>query len=275
MKKLTFLIAAALLIISGCNKTSGPGNSGPGKLVVKVTDDPFNINFVESATITINKIEIGNAGPNDTCAFIVLSKDTATFDLMQLRNGITQELIILDIPQGNYDMIRLYVSQASLKIKDQPVEYKVKVPGGSQSGIKILITPSLTIEGGLTSELLLDFDLARSFVMRGNMSHSAGVNGFIFKPVIKAIHNSTAGRIEGIVTDTANAKLVNASVWIAKDTVISTAFTDTLGFYSFIGVPSGTYSVFATKDNYDTVSYSGITVTAGNKIIQNFILTEK
>jgi hypothetical protein len=107
------------------------------------------------------------------------------------------------------------------------------------------------------------------------MSHSAGVNGFIFKPVIKAINNSTAGRIEGIVTDTTNAKLVNASVWIAKDTVISTAFTDTLGFYSFIGVPSGTYSLFATKENYDTVSYSGITVTASNKIIQNFILTTK
>ena len=275
MKKLIFIIAAAVLIISGCNKTSGPGNSGPGKLVVKVTDDPFNINFVESATITINKIEIGNAGPNDTCAFIVLSRDTATFDLMQLRNGITQELINLDIPQGNYDMIRLYVSQASLKIKDQPVEYKVKVPGGSQSGIKILITPSLTIEGGLTSELLLDFDLARSFVMRGNMSRSAGVNGFIFKPVIRAINNSTAGRIEGIVTDTTNAKLENARVWIAKDTVISTAFTDTLGFYSFIGVPSGTYSVFATKENYDTVSYPGISVTAANKIIQNFILTKK
>ena len=170
--------------------------------MVKVTDDPFNINFVESATVTINKIEIGNAGPNDTSAFIVLSKDTVTFDLMQLRNGITQELINLDIPQGNYDMIRLYVTQASLKIKDQPVEYKVKVPSGSQTGIKILIAPSLTIEGGLTSELILDFDLARSFVMRGNMSHSAGVNGFIFKPVIKAINNSTAGRIEGVVTDT-------------------------------------------------------------------------
>ena len=140
MKKLIFLIAAAVLIISGCNKTSGPGNNGPGKLVVKVTDDPFNINFVESATITINKIEIGNAGPNDTSTFIVLSKDTVTFDLMQLRNGITQELINLDIPQGNYDIVRLYVDQASLKIKDQPVEYKVKVPGGSQTGIKIFIS---------------------------------------------------------------------------------------------------------------------------------------
>ena len=275
MKKLILLIAAAVLVLSGCNKTNGPVNSGPGKLVVKVTDDPFNINFVESATVTINKIEIGNAGPNDTSTFIVLSKDTVSFDLLQLRNGITQELVNLDIPQGTYDMIRLHVIQASLKIKDQADEYKVKVPSGSQTGIKILIAPSLTIAGGLTSELILDFDLAKSFVMRGNMSHSAGINGFIFKPVIKAINNSTAGIIEGVVTDTANVKLANASVWIAKDTIISTAFTDTLGFYSFIGVPSGTYSVFATKENYDTVSYPGLTVIAANKIIQNFILTKK
>ena len=275
MKKLIFLIAAAVLIIAGCNKTTGPGNNGPGKLVVKVTDDPFDISFVESATVTINKIEIGNAGPNDTSGFIVLSKDTVTFDLMQLRNGITQELINLDVPQGNYDLVRLYVTQATLKIKDQAAELKVKVPSGSQTGIKIFITPSLTVAGGLTSELILDFDLAKSFVMRGNMSHSAGVNGFIFKPVIKATNNSTAGSIEGVVTDTTSAKLVNARVWIAKDTLISTAFTDTLGFYSFIGVTSGTYSVFATKENYDTVSYSGITVTAGNKIIQNFILKNK
>ena len=275
MKKLIFIIAAAVLIISGCNKTNSPGNGGPGKLVVKVTDDPFNINFVESATITINKIEIRKEGLNDTSSFIVLSKDTVNFDLMQLRNGITQELVNLDISQGNYDMVRLYVTQASLKIKDQPVEFKVKVPGGSQTGIKIFITPSLTVEGGLTSDLILDFDLAKSLVMRGSMSHSPGVNGFIFKPCIRATNNSTAGRIEGVVTDTANVKLVNASVWIAKDTVISTAFTDTLGFYSFIGIPSGTYSVFAAKENYDTVSYSGISVTAGNRIIQNFILKNK
>ena len=271
MKNLFFIIAVSIFIISGCTKTA----DGPGKLVVKVTDDPFNISFVESATISINKIEIRKSGQNDASPFIVLSEDTMTFDLMKLRNGITREISNLDIPAGNYDLIRLYVDQASLKIKDQPFAYKVKVPSGSQTGIKIFIKPSLTIAGGLTSELILDFDLSKSFVMRGNMDHSAGVNGFIFKPCIKATNNSTAGRIEGQVTDIAKVILDNAKVWVEKDTVISTAFTDATGHYAFIGVPSGTYSVFATKDNYDTVKYSDLKVIAANRTIQDFILTKK
>lgn len=271
MKKLIFLISVAMILFSGCTKTA----DGPGKMVVKVTDDPFNINFVESATITINKIEIRKSGQGDNGPFIVLSSDTLTFDLMKLRNGITQEISNIDISQGSYDLIRLYVDQASLKIKDQSTSYKVKVPSGSQTEIKMFITPTITVAGGLTSELLLDFDLSKSFVMRGNMDHAAGVNGFIFKPSIKVTNNSTAGRIEGQVIDTAKVILENAKVWVKKDTVISTAFTDATGHYAFIGVPSGTYSIFATKENYDTVSYSGINVISANRTIQNFILTKK
>ena len=275
MKKIIFTIFAAVIILSGCNKTEGPGNNGPGKLVLKITDDPFNINYVESATITINKIEIRKAGQNEAASFIVLSQDTLTFDLLNLRNGVTRDLLNLDIPQGNYDLIRLYVSQASLKIKDQALRYKVKVPSGSQTGIKISIGPVITVEGGLTSELLLDFDLSKSFIMRGNMAHSAGVNGFIFKPCIRATNNTTAGRIEGMVKDTAMVKIVNAKVWVIKDTIMATTFTDTLGRYAFIGIPAGTYSIFANKENYDTTGYKSINVIKGNKTVQDFILHNK
>jgi uncharacterized lipoprotein NlpE involved in copper resistance len=94
MKKIIFTIFAAVIILSGCNKTDGPGSNGSGKLVVKITDDPFNINYVESATITINKIEIRKAGQNEAASFIVLSQDSLTFDLLKLRNGVTKELLI-------------------------------------------------------------------------------------------------------------------------------------------------------------------------------------
>jgi hypothetical protein len=111
--------------------------------------------------------------------------------------------------------------------------------------------------------------------MRGNMAHSAGVNGFIFKPCIRAINNSTCGRIEGIVTDTSKVIIADAKIWVKQDTIMATAFTDTTGHYAFIGVPSGTYSMFATKENYDTVSFSDIKVVSGNRTLQNFILTKK
>jgi hypothetical protein len=270
MKKVLFALIATAFIMSGCTKTTDvPGN---GKLVVRLTDDPFNISYVESATVKITKIEVRKTGQDNGNPFMIVSEDTLMLDLMKLRNGITEDLPAIDLPQGSYDLVRLYVDEASLKIKDQPEEYNLKVPGGKQTGIKVFITPALHVEGGLTSELLLDFDLAKSFVMRGNMAHSAGVNGFIFKPCIRATNNSTAGRIEGQVTDTLKVKIKEAKLWVEKDTVMATAYADTLGHYAFIGIPAGTYSVFATKTGYDTVSYTGVKVFAANRTILNFIL---
>lgn len=271
MKKLFFPILFAIIVFSGCTRT----DDGAGKLVIKVTDDPFNISYVESATVKISKVEIRKAGDHDESKFLLLSEDTVTFDLLELRNGVTADLLNLDVPQGSYDLIRLYVEEASLKLKNNAEAFTVKVPSGHQSGIKIFIRPAIRVEGGLSSELLLDFDLSKSFVMRGNMAHSMGVTGFIFKPCIRAVDISSAGRITGMVMDTADVKITNARVWIAQDTIISTAFTDTLGHYAFIGIPSGIYRMLATKEGYDTLSFEKINVYSGNRTVQNFVLKKE
>ena len=39
-----------------------------------------------------------------------------------------------------------------------------------------------------------------------------------------------------------------------------------------VGLPAGTYSMFATNNNYDTASIEGIVVIPGNKVIQDFVL---
>ena len=54
MKKILFPVLVAIILFSACTRT----DDGPGKLVIKVTDDPFNISFVESATVKISKVEI-------------------------------------------------------------------------------------------------------------------------------------------------------------------------------------------------------------------------
>ncbi len=275
MKKVIFTFTAALvMLLSACTKSN---TSDTGRLVVKVTDDPFNISFVESATVTITRIEIRKAGDGipDGNPFIVVSEDEITIDLIDLRNGVVEELANLEIPAGEYDLIRLYVDEAGLRLKDILTPFKVKVPSGRQTGIKIFIRPVLKVEGGLTTELLLDFDLSRSFIMRGNLHHSAGVNGFIFKPCIRATNLSKAGRIVGLVTDTAKTEVEDAKVWIKQDTVVATTFTGADGLYALIGVPAGTYSIFASKEGYDTVSYTGIKVVEGNRTIQNFELPEE
>lgn len=278
MKKTLYLFVTALFLIltAGCDKTNDNEN-GSGRLVIRVTDAPFNISLIESATVTITKVELRKAGgsDNDGSSFMVLSEDTLTYNLLELRNGLTEELLNMEVPQGKYDLIRLYVAEAGLTVKDHAAPFRVKVPSGGQTGIKIFIAPYLEVEGGLTSELLLDFDLSKSFELRGNTMNQGYINGFIFKPVIRCANLSTAGRIEGLVTDTLKAKIKNARVWISRDTVFASAYTDTLGFYKFIGIPAGTYSIFANKEGYDTVKFESIKVTAGNRLIQNFVLPKR
>ena len=272
-KKTAVLLAAALMLIAGgCNEIR-TGND-MGRVVLKVTDAPFDIGNIESALVTITKIELRKAGDgiSDGNPFIMLSEDTITLDLIDLRNGVTETLLDMEIPTGTYDLVRLYVDEAGLKLKDSEEIHRVKVPSGSQTGIKIFLRPALEVSEGNLEEVLLDIDLSRSFILRGNPLHN---NGFIFKPVIRAANMAKAGCIRGMVTDTAGVKIKEAAVWVEKDTVLATAFTDTLGYYAIIGVPAGEWSVSATKDGYDTVRYDGVVVIAGNKTLQNFELTKK
>jgi uncharacterized repeat protein (TIGR02059 family) len=274
MKKVLFVIFVAVVLISGCNKietTPTTSIGGPGKISVRITDDPFNISSVESATVTISKIELRKAGANESDPFMDLPINPITVDVFKLRNGITQELVNLEIPKGDYDLVRLIVDEANLKLKDIADIFNMKVPSGQQTGIKIFISPVIHVEGGISAELILDFNLSKSFVMRG---HDAK-NGFIFKPVISATNSSTAGRIEGFVTDNSPVKagIENAIVSLQKDTVAPvTALTDGSGHYVFIGVPAGIYLMSATKVNYDTASINGVVVVAGNKVTQNFVI---
>ncbi|HOP59124.1 MAG TPA: DUF4382 domain-containing protein [Bacteroidales bacterium] len=276
MKKIFLSVIALSLIffLSGCSKSSD--SEGPGRLSIKVTDAPFSIENIESAWVTINKIEIRRTGDGipDGNPFMTIYEEPVSLNLLELRNGVTETLAEIEIPQGSYNLLRLYVDEASLVLKDNEGSFNVKVPSGQTTGIKIFIRPEVKVEGGLTSELLIDFDLSRSFILRGNPESPAGINGFIFKPVIRAVNNTTAGRIEGKVTNTDEEMLPDTEIWIEQDSVISTTYTDNTGYYVLPGIPAGSYSVFATKENHDTVSYSGIEISEGNRTICDFILTE-
>ena len=249
-------------------------DDGFGTLKVSITDDPFPFEFIEEANITITKVEIRKKDSNDGNPFITIFEDTIEYNLLELRNGIMADLPGLEVPVGSYDLIRIYVDNASISIKDFST-YDLKVPSGSQTGIKVFIDPDLRIEGGLTTELLLDFNLDKSFVLKGSTDTPAGIKGFNFKPVIRAVNISTAGTVKGFVSDTASLILPNAQVWIMQDTTIATAYTDSTGFYAMPGILEGFYSLYSTKENYDTVMFSDVEVVAANFTLKDFELTPK
>lgn len=263
-------MAIVLINFTSCNKdTIGDGY---GTLKVKITDDPFPVDFIDEASVSITKVEIRQKDSNDSNPYITIFEDTVEYNLLELRNGIMADFLEIEIPVGNYDLIRLYVDKASISIRDFGT-YDIKVPSGSQTGIKIFIDPDLRITGGFTTELLLDFNLDKSFVLKGNADTPAGIKGFNFKPVIRAVNNSTAGTVKGIISDTASLVIPNAQVWIMQDTTIATSFSDSTGFYALAGIPEGFYSLYATKENYDTLIFSNIEVVAANFTTVHFVLT--
>jgi hypothetical protein len=152
------------------------------------------------------------------------------------------------------------------------------VPSGQQTGIKVFVDPPLHVATGLTTDVTLDFDVANSFVLKGNMDTPAGIKGFNFKPVIKAINETTDGRIHGTVmnSDTALASAyVLLEQVVGDDTLeITSASTDDEGYYAMLGITPGLYQMSATLAGFDTVIYEGVEVVAGNLTIQNFILTK-
>ncbi len=269
---LVILTISSFILFSCEDSGTDPKNQSEGTLVVNITDAPFPIDQVAEANVTINKIEVREENEDADFPFITLSTDTQTVNLIDLRNGITEKLVETNIPEGKYDLVRLYVAEAVIILTDGQ-EFDLTIPSGAQTGIKMFIDPSVLVEESMTAELLLDFDLSKSFVVQGNPNTPAGINGFIFKPVIRAVNNTLAGSIYGEVKDTTDAALVNAQVWVEQDSVITTSFTGENGLYEMIGINTGLYDVLATKEGYDTVRVDGIEIEAGDLLEQNFILT--
>lgn len=275
-----FALLAVSLLSMGCEETATTNVSdGMGQLTVTMTDAPFPIDLIAEASVTINKIEIRgdttlttNDSTEAEAGFTVISEEEQSFNLLELQNGVKASLADIEIEAGSYDLIRLYVSDASILLKDS-TSYDLKVPSGSQSGIKVFIEPDLIIEDGTANEVLLDFDVSKSFIAKGNMNTPAGIKGFNFKPTLRAVQAEASGSIAGMVTDTADVALANVQVEVWQDTVITTAFTDSTGAYAVIGLDEDMYDLRATKAGYDSVTVSGVNVDAGSEATADFVLT--
>jgi len=276
MKKVKLLpgIMLALLLIFSTACQDIHTSDQQGHLVIQLTDAPFPFDTIAAAMVNITKVEIRKVseGDEDENPYIALPVEATDFNLLDLRNGITAELVDVEIEAGDYDLIRVYVENASLSIKEGET-YSMKVPSGSQTGIKIFVEPALHVSGGITTDVLLDFNIEKSFVLKGNMFTPAGIKGFNFKPVIRAVNKTTAGSVEGLVTDTASVLLEEASVYIIQGEDTLTSASSVEGYYAMPGIPAGLYTLSSTKAGYDTVSFEGVEIVAGNLTVQDFTLT--
>jgi hypothetical protein len=283
VKASMMLLAVFLLVTNACNKIDDSEKSGKGRLVIKLTDAPFPVNLVDQTLVTIDKIEIRSKVSVETAAgeteneklYTVLFEGEKVINLLDLQNGVTEELLSLDIDAGSYDLIRLHVTSSEVILKDG-TSFDLTIPSGNSSGIKIKISPELDIESGVESEVLLDFDVSKSFVVQGNMNTPAGIKGFLFKPVIRAMHQNISGVIEGTVFENETTPVAEAHVQIiVADTVFSSAITDATGSYALIGLPAGNYKMVCEKESYTSVLIDLVTVKVKETTVQDFLLIKE
>lgn len=267
-------------------------NRDYGRLSVNLTDAPFPHDLVAEANVTIFKIDARYKGDMDIISevednsdssmiteekssFVVLMEDEMEVNLLDLTNGVTKNLVDLDVPVGIYDLVRVYVKGVNVVLTDGST-FDLKVPSGEQTGIKIFIKPGLVVEGGLSADLLLDFDVSKSFVAKGGGSNFENITGFNFKPVIKACNMSTAGTLSGKVTtlqEEVAVGLKGAQVAVfAADTLNTTTFTDADGKYMVMGLIAGSYDVEVELSTYQKQSVADIEIVAGNTTSQDFVL---
>jgi uncharacterized surface anchored protein len=272
-----------------CTESETTG-SGSGQLSIQLTDAPFPYSEVKSVDVFVVRIDgrVGDvdsaaaANAADTVEWKTLVSPNTEIDLLTLTGGKTANLGVVSLPEGTYRGFRMIIdpAQSSVTLNDNSTP-EVKWPSAGKNGIKIILDEPVVIGPGTTS-MLIDFDVGRSFVLRGN---SIKNNGLLFKPVIHAVTQGSTGSISGSVRgDSATgAAIAGATVEVLKagtaltdtneNNVVATTATDASGNYMLAFLEPGTYVVRATPPAAS--GYKPALLAGGATIAEGTALTGK
>ena len=281
------LLAILILFLWSCggggssgSTTSSTSSGSPGTLSLTMVDAPGG-NY-QAVYVTIKEVQVcmkrsvqcEDDDDDCGCRWKTVATLNQTFNLLELVNGVVAALGETDLAAGAYKQLRLLLYDQpddSLNLFGDPHPYpqylideddgvhEMKVPSGYQTGIK-LVHP-FVIENNLTTELILDFDVASSVVKAGNSGK------YLLKPTIKVIGTYNRATVSGVVTDADTtdpiAPIERAMVtawyedtdgnWIAAMRTVTNAtgrYTLYLGLEGDYGQNFKTYQIAAMADGY-------------------------
>ena len=294
--KLGILAASvvAALTMAGCSD-SGTTANATGQVNVQLTDAPFPFAQVKSVDIFVVRIDgkvaetdsAEDADESDSTGWKTLVSPNASINLLNLTNGKTANLGAATLPAGTYRGFRMIIDtdKSSITLNDGS-KPNVKWPSAGKNGIKIVLDEPVVVSG--TQTLLVDFDLGRSFRMRGN---SISQNGLLFKPVIRATSQQSTGSLAGSVhADTpTGAAIAGATIEVLKngsssndsdgDNIVRSGMTDASGSFMLSFLRPGTYVVRATPTTASgykpALLTGGVTITEATAVTGKVIVVTK
>lgn len=252
---------AAAIFIFSCSDSTSPEN-GQGQLKITMVDSPAGYDQVN---IVVTRVEVHKAESDSTSGWFIINNNTATYDLLRLRNGASAILGNNSLDAGTYSQIRLIIGTGS-NVVVNGVTYPLEIPSGEQTGIKL--NHSFVIESGLLYDLILDFDAERSIVLTGNGQYK-------LKPVIRVVPLVISGTISGKINPLSAAGYVYAISGIDTSATIAEPFT---GSFKLMALLQQTYrvEVYSANPAYNDTTITNVVVVANNNTDLGIItLSEK
>ncbi len=199
------LSIVVFLGLSGCGSSSDSSSSATGSLSVQLTDAPgdYSAVYVTIDEIRVHKSDEDDANVNMTeddmyevsddlnntdPSWIVVARPYKTYNLLELQNGLTEELGDANISVGKYTQMRLVLGNqedngTNISGNPHPFAHYVIFTNGSDTAA--LTIPSDVIKQNHNFTVLpdsniiltIDFDANKSIVETGN-------GQYILKPVL-------------------------------------------------------------------------------------------
>jgi hypothetical protein len=282
MSKTIRLLAAFAITTFALGACSDSSGTGTGLMTVRLTDAPFPFSEVASVDVFVVRVDARTESTTDDEAadednhggWTTIATPNALINLLDLGSGKTMNLGTTTLATGNYRSFRLVLDtdQSTITLKDGSTP-PIHFPSAGKSGIKVkLDEPIQLTEDG--SVMTLDFDIGRSFVMRGNTPDK----GFNFKPVIHAVAQDVTGSVTGSVhaNSTTGAAVPNATVEVLTagslltdsdpTHIVRSTSTDADGNFRIAFLLPGTYVLRAAPPTASgfkpALLTGGLTITA-------------
>ncbi|HNY66258.1 MAG TPA: DUF4382 domain-containing protein [Deltaproteobacteria bacterium] len=256
---MTYLILfLAMVILNGCSDGSSPASTGT--LSVGLTDAASS--DFKAVYVTIKQVQVHRASGSED-AWQTISVPNKTYNLLDLINGVIEQLSLSTLESGIYTQMRLILgdtadSTQNLLGQNHPFAnyiidgtdqcLELKVPSGYETGIKL--THEFAVLEGLTTELILDFDVEKSIVRSG-----ASWN-WNLKPTIKVMGTVNKAIVSGSVTSGSGTRVARVRITAQKYdlethkvVVYGSTLTSETGDYQMYLDP-GLYTVVVYKDGY-------------------------
>ncbi len=171
MKKIAVSLSLLTVFVMGLFISCSKNQSDKTTTVkIRLTDNPVN---ADEVNVDIQQVRV-KFSEDSMHGWTDLATHAGVYDLLGLQNGVDTLLAVGTIPTNVVKEIR-FVLGTNNTIKVNGIVFPLKIPSGSESGLKIKVNKQLN---GTLDSLLIDFDAALSI-------HQVGNGDYQLKPVLR------------------------------------------------------------------------------------------